>query len=144
MHIIYFSLLLHFFPGQAAGCVIEMSYKVATGEIDNGFAVVRPPGHHAEDTQAMLVSDEEGPSYIVLTYDTYHNCTVMGCSSAQFCFQYLIWRNCSLCESRTFPPTFPPRTFPPDFNEQSCTNRSWTDENSFYSVEAGLMKRISY
>jgi len=28
-------------------------FKVATGELSNGFAVVRPPGHHAEDTQAM-------------------------------------------------------------------------------------------
>ena len=41
---------------QAAGCVIELSYRVATGEIDNGFAIVRPPGHHAEDTQAMWAS----------------------------------------------------------------------------------------
>jgi len=37
----------------AAGCAIELTFKVACGELDNGFAVVRPPGHHAEDTQAM-------------------------------------------------------------------------------------------
>jgi len=38
---------------QATGSVIDMVFKVATGELSNGFAVVRPPGHHAEDTQAM-------------------------------------------------------------------------------------------
>lgn len=38
---------------QATGSVIELAFKVATGELSNGFAVVRPPGHHAEDTQAM-------------------------------------------------------------------------------------------
>ena len=44
-------------------------------------------------------------------------------------------------ESRTFPPDFPLRTSP-DFAEQSCTDRSWTDEKSFYSFEAGLMKEF--
>ncbi|XP_076349298.1 histone deacetylase 5-like isoform X2 [Tachypleus tridentatus] len=38
---------------MAAGCVTELSFKVATGEVKNGFAVVRPPGHHAESQQAM-------------------------------------------------------------------------------------------
>ncbi|XP_070566413.1 histone deacetylase 4-like isoform X5 [Ptychodera flava] len=38
---------------MAAGCVIELAFKVAAGELKNGFAVVRPPGHHAEPNQAM-------------------------------------------------------------------------------------------
>uniref|UniRef100_A0A182QKF3 Histone deacetylase n=1 Tax=Anopheles farauti TaxID=69004 RepID=A0A182QKF3_9DIPT len=38
---------------MAAGCVIDLSYKVARGENRNGFAVVRPPGHHAEADAAM-------------------------------------------------------------------------------------------
>ncbi|XP_040075757.3 histone deacetylase 4 isoform X1 [Ixodes scapularis] len=38
---------------MATGCVIELSFKVATGEAKNGFAMVRPPGHHAEFKQAM-------------------------------------------------------------------------------------------
>ena len=37
----------------AAGCVTELALKVASGEIRNGFAIVRPPGHHAEVQQAM-------------------------------------------------------------------------------------------
>ncbi|XP_069760744.1 histone deacetylase 5 isoform X6 [Narcine bancroftii] len=38
---------------MAVGCVIELSFKVASGELKNGFAVVRPPGHHAEESTAM-------------------------------------------------------------------------------------------
>lgn len=37
----------------AAGCVTELTLKVAGGEVKNGFAIVRPPGHHAEYQQAM-------------------------------------------------------------------------------------------
>ncbi|XP_078279374.1 histone deacetylase 5-like [Rhinoraja longicauda] len=38
--------------GMAVGCVIELGSKVAPGELKNGFAVVRPPGHHAEECSA--------------------------------------------------------------------------------------------
>ncbi|XP_008318447.1 histone deacetylase 7-like isoform X2 [Cynoglossus semilaevis] len=31
----------------AAGCVTDLALKVAQGKLKNGFAVVRPPGHHA-------------------------------------------------------------------------------------------------
>ena len=38
---------------MAVGCVVELAFKAAMGDIKNGFAVVRPPGHHAEANQAM-------------------------------------------------------------------------------------------
>ncbi|KAM7350681.1 histone deacetylase 4 isoform 2-T7 [Cochliomyia hominivorax] len=38
---------------MAAGCVIDLAMKTAKGDIKNGFAVVRPPGHHAEANLAM-------------------------------------------------------------------------------------------
>ncbi|PIK56671.1 putative histone deacetylase 4 isoform X7 [Apostichopus japonicus] len=38
---------------MAAGAVIELAFKVAAGELKNGLAIVRPPGHHAETSQAM-------------------------------------------------------------------------------------------
>ncbi|XP_053311882.1 histone deacetylase 7 [Spea bombifrons] len=37
----------------AAGSVIDLAFKVTTGELKNGFALVRPPGHHADPTTAM-------------------------------------------------------------------------------------------
>ncbi|XP_023245455.1 histone deacetylase 4 isoform X3 [Copidosoma floridanum] len=38
---------------MAVGCVVELAFKCAMGDVRNGFAVVRPPGHHAEANQAM-------------------------------------------------------------------------------------------
>lgn len=38
---------------MAAGCVIDLAFKTAKGDNKNGFAVVRPPGHHAESGLAM-------------------------------------------------------------------------------------------
>uniref|UniRef100_A0A3B4AT03 Histone deacetylase n=1 Tax=Periophthalmus magnuspinnatus TaxID=409849 RepID=A0A3B4AT03_9GOBI len=37
---------------MAVGSVIELAFRVAAGELKNGFAVVRPPGHHAEESTA--------------------------------------------------------------------------------------------
>lgn len=41
------------FDLQAVGSVIETSMAVMSGVCRNGFAVVRPPGHHAEANQPM-------------------------------------------------------------------------------------------
>ncbi|XP_017879936.1 histone deacetylase 4 isoform X3 [Ceratina calcarata] len=38
---------------MAVGCVVDLAFNTALGDIKNGFAVVRPPGHHAETNQAM-------------------------------------------------------------------------------------------
>lgn len=37
----------------AAGSVIEVAKKVANGELNSAFAIVRPPGHHAEEHVPM-------------------------------------------------------------------------------------------
>jgi acetoin utilization deacetylase AcuC-like enzyme len=37
----------------AAGGVIECTHAVLNGDADNAFAIVRPPGHHAEPDRAM-------------------------------------------------------------------------------------------
>ncbi len=37
----------------AAGATLACSRAVLNGEIDNAFAIVRPPGHHAEPDKAM-------------------------------------------------------------------------------------------
>lgn len=38
---------------MAVGCVVDLAARTWTGDIKNGFAIVRPPGHHAEVQQAM-------------------------------------------------------------------------------------------
>ena len=38
---------------KAAGAAVALSDSMINGEIGNGFALVRPPGHHAEYQQAM-------------------------------------------------------------------------------------------
>lgn len=38
---------------MAVGSVIELADKIVNGEIMNGFALIRPPGHHALPNQAM-------------------------------------------------------------------------------------------
>jgi acetoin utilization deacetylase AcuC-like enzyme len=37
----------------AAGAVVDCTRMVLAGDIDNGFCLVRPPGHHAEKDRAM-------------------------------------------------------------------------------------------
>jgi acetoin utilization deacetylase AcuC-like enzyme len=37
----------------AAGAAVELTERILSGEARNGFALVRPPGHHAERTHAM-------------------------------------------------------------------------------------------
>ena len=37
----------------AAGALIDLTLAVASGEVANGFALLRPPGHHAEADHAM-------------------------------------------------------------------------------------------
>jgi acetoin utilization deacetylase AcuC-like enzyme len=37
----------------AAGACIELVEQVASGRVQNGFALVRPPGHHAEPSRSM-------------------------------------------------------------------------------------------
>ena len=38
---------------KATGAVLEIADKIINKEIDNGLALIRPPGHHAEHDQAL-------------------------------------------------------------------------------------------
>ena len=37
----------------AVGSVVELAEKIAANQLQNGFGIVRPPGHHAEAEEAM-------------------------------------------------------------------------------------------
>ena len=38
---------------QAAGSAMELADQIISTKLDNGFALVRPPGHHAENSMAL-------------------------------------------------------------------------------------------
>jgi len=40
----------------SAGGVMELVMAVWKGEVQNGFAIVRPPGHHAEADEVSHIS----------------------------------------------------------------------------------------
>ncbi|MEN8098739.1 MAG: histone deacetylase [Chloroflexota bacterium] len=37
----------------ASGCTVEMTNRICSGDLSNGFALVRPPGHHAGSDYGM-------------------------------------------------------------------------------------------
>lgn len=39
---------------MAAGSTIDLAFRIASGSLLNGFAIVRPPGHHAEHDQVRI------------------------------------------------------------------------------------------
>ena len=71
---------------QAAGGVVEAAQRVANGNLDNAFCLVRPPGHHATPYQAMgfclfnnvavavasLLDDGTAQRIAILDYDVHH------------------------------------------------------------------------
>lgn len=93
----------------AAGSALHLAEQVIEGNIKNGFAIVRPPGHHAEKARAMgfclfnnvaiLARYLQGRGFakiMILDWDVHHgngsqNCfyddpTVFYCSIHQFPF----------------------------------------------------------
>jgi len=37
----------------AVGCAVELCLAIVEGRVSNGFAIIRPPGHHAEPNQVQ-------------------------------------------------------------------------------------------
>ncbi|XP_030763237.1 histone deacetylase 4 isoform X2 [Sitophilus oryzae] len=71
---------------MAVGCTVDLAVRTWTGDIRNGFAIVRPPGHHAEPQQAMgfcffnsvaiaarvLQKDHRVPKILIFDWDVHH------------------------------------------------------------------------
>ncbi len=70
----------------AAGAAVDLARQVARGAVRNGFAAVRPPGHHAESDRAMgfclfnnvaiaaqaLRAEEHVDRILILDWDVHH------------------------------------------------------------------------
>ena len=71
---------------RAAGGVVEAVDRVSAGQLDNAFALVRPPGHHATPNRAMgfclfnnvaiaaawLRANDRAQRIAILDYDVHH------------------------------------------------------------------------
>lgn len=82
----YVSPASHDVARLAAGATIDLALAVARGEMQAGFAAVRPPGHHAEAHRAMgfcllnnvaiaaraLQAREQVGKILVLDWDVHH------------------------------------------------------------------------
>ncbi|MCX7957713.1 MAG: histone deacetylase [Deltaproteobacteria bacterium] len=70
----------------AAGTSVELARRIAKGEFDNGFALIRPPGHHAESGRAMgfcifnnvavaaanLINEGLAGKIVIIDWDIHH------------------------------------------------------------------------
>jgi len=70
----------------AVGGTLELTRRVSSGELVNGFGLIRPPGHHAERSQALgfcyfnniaicaeyLVRKENYQRVLIVDYDVHH------------------------------------------------------------------------
>ncbi|KAI9293922.1 histone deacetylase superfamily, partial [Neoconidiobolus thromboides FSU 785] len=52
---VYFNKSTHFCARLSCGGVLELLKEIALNNISNGIAVVRPPGHHAEKKNVILL-----------------------------------------------------------------------------------------
>jgi len=71
---------------MAVGCTIDLSIEVAVGNLNNGFSIVRPPGHHAEVDLAMafcyfnnvaiaakkLLKNKLAKKILIIDWDAHH------------------------------------------------------------------------
>ena len=75
---------------SAVGVLLELTEKVATSHLSNAFALVRPPGHHAEAIRPLWVKSSEQSR-------PFRGFTVLGYrKKINYCFARKV-RTCGLC-----------------------------------------------
>ena len=96
----------------AVGGCLSLIRKIAAEELKNGFALVRPPGHHAESNQALgfcyfnniaicaeyLIRHEDYKRILVVDYDVHHgNGTQHSFESRSDVFYCSVHENPAVC-----------------------------------------------
>ena len=96
----------------AVGGAVALINKVETGELKNGFALVRPPGHHAERRQALgfcyfnniaicaeyLIKNKNYQRVLIMDFDVHHgNGTQHSFESRKDVFYCSIHENPTVC-----------------------------------------------
>lgn len=96
----------------AVGGALSLVKKVETGELKNGFALVRPPGHHAEKRQALgfcyfnniaicaeyLIKHKNYQRILIVDFDVHHgNGTQHSFESRNDVFYCSIHENPTVC-----------------------------------------------
>lgn len=96
----------------AVGGALELVKKVSAGELKNGFALVRPPGHHAERRQALgfcyfnniaicaeyLIKKQNYNRILIMDFDVHHgNGTQHSFESRKDVFYCSIHENPTVC-----------------------------------------------
>lgn len=96
----------------AVGGMLELTRRVSAGELTNGFGLVRPPGHHAERSQALgfcyfnniaicaeyLARKENYQRILIVDYDVHHgNGTQHAFEARQDVFYCSIHENPAVC-----------------------------------------------
>lgn len=83
---VYFNTSTAIAATVAASATIELCDAIGRGDIENGFAIVRPPGHHAEHDEAMgfciynnvavaaksLIRKKLAKRILILDWDVHH------------------------------------------------------------------------
>ena len=97
---------------QAVGGALNLVKKVESGELKNGFALVRPPGHHAERKQALgfcyfnniaicaeyLIKHKNYERILIMDFDVHHgNGTQHSFESRKDVFYCSIHENPTVC-----------------------------------------------
>ncbi|MFC1851274.1 histone deacetylase [candidate division CSSED10-310 bacterium] len=59
---------------KAVGGMIDLTTKILTGELNNGFALTRPPGHHATPNRGMGFCIFNTVAVAASALQTYHDC----------------------------------------------------------------------
>ncbi|KAF7563107.1 hypothetical protein G7046_g1043 [Stylonectria norvegica] len=117
----------------SAGGAIETCKKVVTGQVKNAFAVIRPPGHHAEFDApmgfcffnnvpvAVRVCQQDYPELcrkvLILDWDVHHG---NGVQNIFYQDPNVLYISLHVYQNGTFYPGQPPNPMTPDGGIQNC------------------------